>query len=305
MTKSFDNLMLTAFVEASRLGSISRASNAIGRSQPLLTQSIQRLEDILGQVLLNRSTRGVVLTDAGSEFLPYAQRIISLSDESCRYMKNRTHKKNIECRVDLDEDLVGYDILKTMMVFATDNESISLHMQASDKMSSPEAYQRGDVDLFLGDPYAIECSNLQPKKVGRSQLVWAAAIDFDPKVRPLPVAIYPIDCPWRNQIAYTLARSSIDWYIAVETYSLAALQASGHSGMAVIACLPSALAPGLKILDPLVSGLPDLPKVDVALYRSMRPTSVSVMDQIENTLWAAVVDENCVAGVQNRPIGHL
>jgi DNA-binding transcriptional LysR family regulator len=93
MTKSFDNLMLTAFVEASRLGSISRASNVIGRSQPLLTQSIQRLEDILGQVLLNCSTRGVVLTDAGSEFLPYAQRIISLSDESCRYMKKRTQKK--------------------------------------------------------------------------------------------------------------------------------------------------------------------------------------------------------------------
>jgi DNA-binding transcriptional LysR family regulator len=56
---------LEYFLEVSRTLNISRASERIGISQPTLTQSIRKLESVVGMPLLIRSRTGVRLTRAG------------------------------------------------------------------------------------------------------------------------------------------------------------------------------------------------------------------------------------------------
>lgn len=67
---------LEAFVEAARRGNVSRAADALFLTQPALSARLKGLEAELGVELLIRSKRGVRLSDAGQEFLPYAQRAL-------------------------------------------------------------------------------------------------------------------------------------------------------------------------------------------------------------------------------------
>ena len=65
-----------AFVEVAREGGLGRAATNLFVSQPALTARLQALEGELGQPLFVRTRRGMVLTDAGRTFLPYAERAL-------------------------------------------------------------------------------------------------------------------------------------------------------------------------------------------------------------------------------------
>ena len=61
MAQDLETGLLRAFVTAARAGSISRAAQALGHTQPALSQQLRRLERITGQRLLNRAPSGVTL----------------------------------------------------------------------------------------------------------------------------------------------------------------------------------------------------------------------------------------------------
>lgn len=58
--------LLRAFLEVAQQGSLSGAAVALGGSQPTLSRQIAQLEAQLGEVLFERTTRGVRLTEAGA-----------------------------------------------------------------------------------------------------------------------------------------------------------------------------------------------------------------------------------------------
>lgn len=71
-----NSVLLRAFLQTVDAGSLSRASRALGISQPSLTQQIQRLERHFGAPLFRRHGRGVVPTEAGAALVPRARRIL-------------------------------------------------------------------------------------------------------------------------------------------------------------------------------------------------------------------------------------
>lgn len=69
---------LRNFLEVARWGNFTRAAEAVGLSQPALSRSIARLEEELGQPVLQRQTRGATLTDAGRLLQSRAQQVLAL-----------------------------------------------------------------------------------------------------------------------------------------------------------------------------------------------------------------------------------
>ncbi|MEQ6357501.1 LysR family transcriptional regulator [Lysinibacillus sp. M3] len=67
---------LKAFMTVVEHGSFSKAANECFISQPSLSKSIKKLENALHVELLNRSTRNIELTDAGSIVFKQGQKII-------------------------------------------------------------------------------------------------------------------------------------------------------------------------------------------------------------------------------------
>ena len=72
---------LRVFMTVVNERSFSRAAAKLGRTQPAVSLSLQRLEAELGEKLLDRSAKDVMLTDAGRSVLEYARRFQNLEGE--------------------------------------------------------------------------------------------------------------------------------------------------------------------------------------------------------------------------------
>ena len=66
---------LTLLDVLARTGSLRKAGEELGASQPRLTQQLQKIEHDLGAVMFHRTPNGVTLSEAGRTFLPFARKI--------------------------------------------------------------------------------------------------------------------------------------------------------------------------------------------------------------------------------------
>lgn len=73
---------LAVFAAVARTGGITKAAQTLNTVQSNVTQRIRLLEAELGVSLFNRHSRGVSLTSAGAQLLPYAERIGRLLGEA-------------------------------------------------------------------------------------------------------------------------------------------------------------------------------------------------------------------------------
>src|SRR3981189_3748700 len=73
---------LRSFVSVVDAGGFTRAGERVHRTQSTVSQQIMRLEDDVGQPLLNRSGKDVTPTEAGERLLSYARRLLSLAEEA-------------------------------------------------------------------------------------------------------------------------------------------------------------------------------------------------------------------------------
>jgi DNA-binding transcriptional LysR family regulator len=72
---------LQVFLTVATEKSFSRAASKLLRTQPAISLAVQRLEAELGEKLIDRSGKDLVLTDAGRSVLEYARRFQSLQQE--------------------------------------------------------------------------------------------------------------------------------------------------------------------------------------------------------------------------------
>jgi DNA-binding transcriptional LysR family regulator len=72
---------LHVFLTVATEKSFSRAAERLLRTQPAVSLALQRLEQELGEKLIDRSGKDLILTDAGRAVLEYARRFESLQQE--------------------------------------------------------------------------------------------------------------------------------------------------------------------------------------------------------------------------------
>jgi DNA-binding transcriptional LysR family regulator len=73
---------LNAFVLVARLGSVTAAANALGVSEPAVSQALTALRQHLGDQLITRGPAGMTLTPGGSRLLSTASQIVVLGAEA-------------------------------------------------------------------------------------------------------------------------------------------------------------------------------------------------------------------------------
>ena len=73
---------LNAFVLVARLGSVTAAANALGVSEPAVSQALSALRQHLGDQLITRGPAGMTLTPGGSRLLATASQIVVLGAEA-------------------------------------------------------------------------------------------------------------------------------------------------------------------------------------------------------------------------------
>ena len=74
--------LMTVFARVVDAGSLSGAARALGRSLPAVSRAIAQLEHALGARLLNRTTRKLSPTEAGTQYYEHCKRILLEVDEA-------------------------------------------------------------------------------------------------------------------------------------------------------------------------------------------------------------------------------
>src|SRR5256885_17118198 len=98
--------LLRSFVSVVDAGGFTRAGERVHRTQSTVSQQIRRLEEDVGQPLLNRSAKDVTPTEAGERLLSYARPLLSLAEEARDLLARPGHEGAV--RVGVPQGFSGY-----------------------------------------------------------------------------------------------------------------------------------------------------------------------------------------------------
>ena len=261
MTDDLDTTLLRALIAVARHGSINRAAAALGRTQPALSLQLRKLEQHCGQELLQRSPRGVNLNAAGRQLLPYAERIIGLT-EQMRPTTAPTAARR--CRVGLIEDVISRHLPQVLADFAATQPQWQLEVRVALERELSPAFRQGELDLLIVNPR--QCGLEQtPSWVLEYPLQWLARDGVKPEAEIMPLVMFAAPCSWRDAMLRALHQVDQPYRIVFESSSQLAVQAALEAGLGVGALFPDAISERLLPLPEHC--LPPLTAVPLALYR--------------------------------------
>ena len=141
---------LRVFERIAETGSISRAAEMVGRSQPAVTLALRKLEQFSGSELLDRRRSGSYLTDAGSIFLARAQRLFEQIDRA------------------LTQPLVGAPFAEPDRLQGIRSKIAASHIRAVIAVTEHETLETAAHSVGLSKPSLYRTTQELEKILGRS-----------------------------------------------------------------------------------------------------------------------------------------
>lgn len=141
-------LHLKYAVEVAKTQSISKAADNLYMGQPNLSRAIKELEESLGVTIFKRTSKGIITTPDGDEFLRYARKIVAQVEEVEEiYRAKSSHKQTFSVCV----PRAGY-ISAAMSEFAAKlntSEPFEIIYKETDSEDTINAVTRGDCTLGI------------------------------------------------------------------------------------------------------------------------------------------------------------
>jgi DNA-binding transcriptional LysR family regulator len=274
--------LLRTFLAVVAHGSMARTAAAISKTQPAVSQQMQRLERLVGRKLFYRSRGGVTLTCHGELLVTYANSAIALNEE----VLARLHEESASGPVCLgvSEEMALAGLAPALKRFQKIHPDVELKLIVAVPAKLKLLLERGSLDFAIGDPVRIPGP---PVMEWRSRLAWLASTDLslDP-FKPLPLVLCESTNCWHDEILSSLRRAGWEWRVVFESASLDATLAALDSGMGVSALLPETVR-NTRLAEVKCARLPVLPEVRFGMFRSRSaPTRARAL--IETALAASL-----------------
>lgn len=124
---------IRAFIEVVEAEGFSAAARKTGRSKALLSKYVKELEDELGALLLNRTTRQFSLTEAGHTYYRTAADILKEIDNLADLVRENNADLKGKLKVTVPRTFIDADIGQSLIDFAKENPELSLEILAEDR----------------------------------------------------------------------------------------------------------------------------------------------------------------------------
>ncbi|CAN7337800.1 LysR substrate-binding domain-containing protein [Bradyrhizobium sp. LjRoot220] len=261
-TAQLDPDLLRAFIAVADHRSFTDAAASLNRTQSAVSTQIKRLEDQLGLKLFARSTNRVDLSVAGEGLVSYARRILSLGEEAIQRL--RQHEIAGQVRLGVMDDYGTILMPPILKAFCNSYPGIELHMETG--LTSGMTGRVGKAfDVVVAMHAKGEKSG---ELLRRERAVWAGSPELNVRdIDPLPVALYPNGCLFRDWTIAALDRSERRWRIAFISHSHGAVEAIVAQGLAVTVVKEGTFPRSLRMLGS-EDGLPALPTAEIRLHVS-------------------------------------
>ena len=262
MPRNLDLTALRSFVTVAETGGVTKAAHQLHLTQSAVSMQLKRLEVSLDQPLLDRSGRGVALTNQGEQLLSYGRRMLALNDEVMARMTGDAFEGEIKFGV--PADIVFPNIPHVLQRFDREYPRVRVNLFSSNTRKLKAMIESGEIDLILTTEE--ECG-APGETISTQRLVWAGAPGGTAfRARPLRLA-FEHACLFRPWAQRALDEAGIAWEMAVDTNSTRTVEASVSADLAIHAMLECAISPHL---EPIAHGgaLPDLPSTRINMYRA-------------------------------------
>ncbi|HYI03571.1 MAG TPA: LysR family transcriptional regulator, partial [Reyranella sp.] len=123
---------MQVFAQVAATGSMSSAARALGVSPGAVSKIIGRLEDRLGLRLFHRTTRQLVLTDAGNGFHARVEAILAAVDEAEDYVAGGVGRARGVLRVTAPTSFGRLHVAPHLGPFLEQHLDLSIDLQLSD-----------------------------------------------------------------------------------------------------------------------------------------------------------------------------
>lgn len=254
---------LRAFACIVDSGGFSAAAAQLGRTQSAVSLQIKRLEQVLGQTLLQR-VQGRVEgpTAEGAALLAYARQILRLNDEAYATVAQDAEIGTL--RIGLPEELMESVFPAVMPHFRTLYPRLRLTLHADTSQALQQALAAGSLDLALYK----HCGDSAPadsEVLWQEALAWMAGTAYRdslsaPGEAGLPLALFGENCVFRLAVSAALARAGQAWSLAYTGHSVTGLSHAVRCGLGITALPESLLGPEMaKITQFGGHPLPSLP----------------------------------------------
>lgn len=140
-----DTFALRLYTRVARLGSFSAAARECGLSQPQASRIVADLEAELGVRLLSRTTRAVVPTEAGGEFLARIEPILAALDEAEHGVREGGELRG-HLRMSMPTSFGIRDVIPRLAAFAERHPRLHVQLQLGDR---PQDLVRDAVDVAI------------------------------------------------------------------------------------------------------------------------------------------------------------
>ena len=277
-TGVLDLELLKSFVSVVDSGGFTRAGERMHRTQSTVSQQIRRLEEDLGQTLLDRKGKDVKPTEAGERLLSYARRLLSLAEEARDVVGRPGNEGAI--RLGIPEDFAAYRLAKLLAAFSRSHPQLRMDVRADQSMYLRHELERGDLDLALLKRDASEKGGIAswPERV---HWVTSKSHPRDARIGSVPLIGFPSGCLYRSRAIHALESAGRAWHMAYTSSSLAGIQAAVAAGMGLSILSEMAIQADHRVLT-LKDGFGPIDKTVVALMASpdASPATLRLADKL-------------------------
>ncbi|MDD2971851.1 MAG: LysR family transcriptional regulator [Lachnospiraceae bacterium] len=237
---------LNAFLVVSHTRNFTRAAEYLNYAQSNVTTQIQQLEEELDVKLFDRIGKGICLTPEGERLIPYAKKMLSLSDEIKHLYLNTKDSGRIV--IGASESLSIYKLPQILNQYKKEFPDVDIFIKVVGTPDFIPALANNEIDIAL----AIE-PLMQDKSIScvfrKREPVCLFALPSHPlaaqkDIRPtdlmdMPLILTGPDCCYRKLFERNLLAHNIQPKIILATGSVPVIKMSTLAGLG--ACVIPAL----------------------------------------------------------------
>lgn len=248
---------INTFVQIAQSLSLSKAAEELGISRALASNHLKLLENHLGVRLVNRTTRQLALTEAGSDYLAFCLNALTSFEEEEARISRLQNEPQGHLKVMASMSFGNLHLAPPITEFTSIYKQIKVSLILSDRSFSPSDFVEGGYDLGISMQSVRDASIISTKA---GEVSWVACVT--PRYRDThPPLKTPHDLAKHNCLVHrSYAPQSIWRFAGPEGRSEAAVKGSLFTNSvivlraAVLADSGVAMLPLYGIGDDLTSG---------------------------------------------------